>query len=138
MSEAAPHSAPAEVLVNHRQRGNAYASSDLEAYLSSYWDDAHVVIDGASYDIAALRSAMVSFFESGGGPVLIDLPEPTYINIGPSGDAVVTSFTWRERLRTREGTEQDLEYSESDVWIRRNGQWRLVLAHLNCVQPDND
>jgi hypothetical protein len=53
MSEAAPHSAPAEVLVNHRKRGDAYASSDLEAYLSSYWDDAHVVIDGASYDIAS-------------------------------------------------------------------------------------
>ena len=136
MSEATPHDALAEVLVNHRQRGDAYASGDLEAYLSSYWDDALAVIDGVPCDMAALRISMASYFESGAGPVSIDLPDPGYSNVAPSADCVVTSFTWRERARTPAGEEQDMTYSESDVWVKREGRWRLVLAHLNGVHAE--
>jgi ketosteroid isomerase-like protein len=112
------------------KRGEDWVHRKAEAYLSYYWDNALLFAVDGQMTLADLRREFVALLAAGGGPLSIELPPIDDIVISSGGDAATTSFEWRARARSADGTETDRSYYETDVWYRRNGTWKIIRMHL--------
>jgi ketosteroid isomerase-like protein len=69
-----------------------------------------------------------AFLKSGRGVESVLLSE-MHVRIDLSGDTAVASSLRRVKTRSAKGVVSDENFQESDVWFKRNGEWKLV--HLD-------
>jgi ketosteroid isomerase-like protein len=72
-------------------------------------------------------------FAGGGKTLEFQIADPDRIAFSAAGDAATVSYPWRERFRYGDGRVTDTEFYETNVWYRREGEWRLVHLHLTTV-----
>jgi len=73
-----------------------------------------------------------AFIKSGRGVESVPLSD-LHVRIEPSGDTAVTSSLLRVKTRSAKGVVSDENFQESDVWFKRNGEWKLVHLHDSPV-----
>ena len=69
-----------------------------------------------------------AFIKSGWGVESVSLSD-LHVQLDPSGDSAVASSLLRVKTRFAKGVVSDENFQESDVWFKRNGEWKLV--HLD-------
>lgn len=117
----------------HKRRAKIWIEGDEEAYLSYYWDDAILVVDGHTITIPEFRRWIHATLAAGGGSLAMHLPPLGDIAISSLGDAVTTIFNWGQRFRTAEGEVSDRSCFETNVWYQKNGMWKIIRLHLTTL-----
>jgi ketosteroid isomerase-like protein len=120
----------AHIVELHVARGAAWVRREIAAYISYYWEDAHIFAVDTSVSVPELRRSFASIVSEGGGPLSIDLPRDIDLMISQSGDAVTTSYQWRSSYRMSDGVDYDRLSYETNVWYRREGVWKIARMHL--------
>jgi hypothetical protein len=54
-----------------------------------------------------------------------------HIQLGPSGDTAVASYSLHVRTRNAKGKVSDEDNQESDVFFKRGGVWKIVFLHYS-------
>jgi ketosteroid isomerase-like protein len=130
------HAIRSEIAAVHELRGRVWLERDAEGYLSNYWDEAVLVVDGSRTRLPELRQWLHSTLAAGGGSLDLDLPAVDDIAVNPLGDAVTTIFEWRQRFRTADGEVSDRTYCETNVWYRRDGVWKIIRMHITTITKE--
>ena len=71
---------------------------------------------------------MDCFHQEGRGVESVQLSD-MHVQIDPSGDTAVASYLLRVKTRSAKGVLSDENFQESDVWFKRNGEWKVVHLH---------
>lgn len=133
-SKASSHrSIRSRITAAHKRRAEIWMQGDVEGYLSYYWDDAILVVDGSTITIPDFRQWLHHTLSAGGGSLAFHLPRLDNIAISPLGDAVTTIFPWSQRFQTAEGEVSDRQNFETNVWYQSDGVWKIIRLHLTTI-----
>jgi ketosteroid isomerase-like protein len=116
-----------EILELEKQYNGAYAANDLPRYFSFLAEDFNQWLPSGRTDKASYQKSWTRFIE-GGGKVLKAEFSNMVIQISPEGDSAIASYLLNVGTHSARG-DSDEFYQESDVFFKRNGEWKIV--HLN-------
>ena len=108
----------------------AYAANDLPAYFSYYSSDFTQWLPEGRTDLPQYEKMWTAFIHSGGKVQLAE-PLDMHLQVNPSGDTVVASYLLHVKTQSPNGKVSDENYHESDVWFKRNGEWKVVHLHYS-------
>ena len=119
---------------------SAWYDSDWDVYYSYYADDV-VFIDssGKHMSLQEYEANAAQEAEAVGAPSFDDARAnlvPT-VRVSPTGNAGVAYWTFPFEYQTDDGVRTTIEYAESDVWWRVNGEWKITLVHYHALSNDD-
>jgi ketosteroid isomerase-like protein len=119
-----------------QQYNGAYAANDLPRYFAFLADDFAQWLPSGRTDKAAYQQSWTRFI-TGGGKVLSAEISDLQVKVGPSGDSAVASYHLHVKTQSARGV-SDERYQETDVWFKRDGQWKVIYLHYSAApQPRN-
>jgi ketosteroid isomerase-like protein len=135
-AHAAPGDAESQIRRLESAVNAAYAANDLATYFTFYADDLRALFPEGPTTLPAYRSDWTAFIK-GGGAILSFKDSDMRVQVSPAGDAAVASYLAAVVTRTPGKGDVASSYSETDVWFRRAGQWKIVEIHYseNPSQP---
>ena len=116
-----------------RRKDDAYRVGDIAGYLKAYAPDITVFFAGALMTFDDMRQLIAAQFEGGGKTLDFQIADPDSIQFSQDSGAATVNYPWRERFHYGDGRETDTEYHETNVWYRRNSEWRIVHIHLSTI-----
>jgi hypothetical protein len=119
----------------HRERHKALLQRQPELYSAFFWDDSVLFIFDHRMTLDQMRRRL-PLLAAGSEAITVDFPPVDDLPISESGDAAITSFQWKTRIRNSEGVVFDRINYETDVWYRRNGIWKVICMHLTNLASD--
>ena len=125
-------SSPAEKeILDLEQKMNAcYAANDLPAYFAYYSPDFTQWLPEGRTDLPQYEKMWTGYIKSGGGVESVQYSD-MHIQIGPSGDTAVASYLLHVKTHSSKGVVTEEDNQESDVWFKRDGQWKVVNLHYS-------
>jgi ketosteroid isomerase-like protein len=105
----------------------AYAANDLPTYFSYLADDFGQWLPSGRTDKASYQTSWTRFI-TGGGKVLSAELSDVQVKVSPAGDSAVVSYLLHVKTQSSRGT-ADETYQETDVWFKRNNDWKVVFLH---------
>jgi len=118
----------------HVERGDAYGRGDVEGYLSYYSADPSIIVLNETMTLQKMADEVRSFFDQGAQVIELSIPNDIDLHFSESGDAALTSFAWREKLKNPDGSIVNAAFLETDVWYNMKGQWKVVALHLTEIE----
>lgn len=116
-----------------RRLPDIYRAGDISAYLAHYAPDISAYFSGILMSSEEARKFITSLFEGNGKTLDFQMGDPQ-VQFSESEEAAIVRYPWREHFRYGDGRETDTEYYETDVWFRRNGEWKIVNIHQCTVK----
>ncbi|HSG97109.1 MAG TPA: nuclear transport factor 2 family protein [Woeseiaceae bacterium] len=123
-------SAEAEVRAAAADFNDAYATNDLDRYFSYYAKDAVVYWYGERQDLGAYYKEWKELIESGGGVEKNELSREIF-QVVPGGKAVIASYFVHNVTKLADGEVSEAGYYESEVWAKKDGEWKVVNLHYS-------
>ena len=108
----------------------AYAANDLPTYFSFYADDLRALFAEGPTTLPAYKAEWTAFINSGGAIVGFK-DSGMHVQVSPGGDAAVASYLAAVITRFPGKGDVRSSYSETDVWFRRDGRWKIVEIHYS-------
>jgi len=127
---AGPAPVEAEVVKLEGEVNAAYAANDLAAYFSFYAEDLRALFADGPTTLPAYKAEWTAFVKGGGGIVSFK-DSDMRVQASPDGDAAVASYLATVITRFPGKGDVKSSYSETDVWFRRDGQWKIVEIHYS-------
>ncbi|MDR3510045.1 MAG: nuclear transport factor 2 family protein, partial [Caulobacteraceae bacterium] len=131
---AAPVSAEMQVRQLEKAVNAAYAANDLPTYFAFYADDLRALFAEGPTTLPAYKADWTAFIKSGGAIERFQ-DSDMQIQVSPSGDAAVASYLASVSTRVPGKGAVQSSFSETDVWFRRAGQWKIVEIHYSENPP---
>jgi ketosteroid isomerase-like protein len=119
-----------EVLDLEQKMNASYAANDLPSYFAYYSPDFTQWLPEGRTDLPQYEKMWTAFIKSGGGVESVQLSD-MHVQIDPSADTAVASYLLRVKTRSAKGVVSDENFQESDVWFKRNGEWKVVHLHYS-------
>src|SRR5262245_16511607 len=119
----------------HRGRREALLQRQPEMYSAFFWDDSVLFIFDHRMTVDQMRRRL-PLLAAGSEAIAVEFPPVDNLPISESGDAAITSFQWKTRIRNSEGVVFDRVHYETDVWYRRDGIWKVICMHLTNLESD--
>lgn len=116
-----------------RRLPELYRTGDISGYLTHYAPDLQAYYSGTFMNFHEASRFIISLFEDGGKSINFEISEPS-LQFSEKSNSAVISYTWRERFLFIDGKETDTEYYETDVWFRRNNEWKIVNVHQSTLR----
>jgi len=115
---------------------NAWYDSDWDVYYSYYADDvAFIDSSGKHMSLQEYETNAAQEAEAIGNPSFDDARAnlvPT-VRLSPTGNAGVAYWTFPFEYQTDDGVRTTIEYAESDVWWKVDGEWKITLVHYHAL-----
>ena len=127
---AAAPSAETEVRRLEGAVNAAYAANDLPTYFGFYADDLRALFAEGPTTLPAYRTEWTAFIK-GGGAIVSFKDSDMRVQASPGDDAAVASYLATVTTRYPGKGEVRSSFSETDVWFRRDGQWKIVEIHYS-------
>ena len=108
----------------------AYAANDVPAYFSFYAEDLRALFPEGPTTYAAYKAEWSAFIK-GGGAILSFKDHDMVVQVGPSGDTAVASYEAQVDTRTPGKGVATESYAETDVWFKRDGEWKIAEIHYS-------
>lgn len=114
-----------EVCRRFRDMIDATRRLDGAALTSHYWEDGFSAIIGGVIrrDFQAWRAELIAAFEMIARVEDLDFPEVAIQTIDP--ETILLLNTYTETLHMKDGTIVPVEGAGTQLWRRRDGEWRL-------------
>jgi ketosteroid isomerase-like protein len=123
--------------------GKGDVPKDLAAAYQA-WDEALVKADGAALE--KLYAEDATFIEPDGsrnskkeavqvvasGEVKIANPSTEHWGVTINGDTAIVTGEWRAK-ETMKGETKDVRYAYTDVWVKRQGKWVVLVSQLTPI-----
>lgn len=110
----------------------AYIANDLPKYFSYYADDLRALFPDGPTTLPEYKKSWTEFIKGGGGIESFTYSD-LHVQVGPSGDTAVASYSAAVRTRTPGKGSADEKYNETDVWFKRAGKWKIVEIHYSAA-----
>jgi ketosteroid isomerase-like protein len=107
-----------------------YAANDLPFYFAYYAPDFTQWLSEGRTGLPQYEKMWTALIKSGGGVESVQLSD-IRVQIDPSGDTAVASYLLCVKTRSAKGVVSDESFQESDVWFKRNGEWKVVHLHYS-------
>ena len=133
-ASAAPISAERQVRQLEGAVNAAYAANDLATYFTFYADDLRALFAEGPTTLPAYKADWSGFIKSGGGIVSFQ-DSDMRVQVSPAGEAAVASYLANVTTRVPGKGEIKSSFSETDVWFKRHGQWKIVEIHYSENPP---
>lgn len=111
----------------------AYERNDLDEYFSYYAEDLTQWFETGRASLEDYKKSWYGLIESGGGVEKNELSD-IRIQVGPSGDTAVATYRVDVVTRAGDGTKTTERAWETDVWFKRDGEWKIVHLHYNSAE----
>jgi ketosteroid isomerase-like protein len=133
-----PAKAEQEVRDAVKQIVAAYAENDIAKYFAFYAPDMTVLRATGRWTTQGYQDRWKQVVDGGGGVASADVVD-LQVQVSPSGDSAVASYQMPVKPRypnaeAAKGQATQIIYYMTDVYFRRNGQWKIVHLHWT-VQP---
>ena len=112
----------------------SYGANDLPRYFAYYADDVVLLFPEGRTDLASYRRMWTELVQGGtvlAGVTLSDM----VIRVSPSGDEATASYAIRVNTRTPDQKVSVDNFVETDVWLQRQGQWKVAHVHYSAAPP---
>jgi ketosteroid isomerase-like protein len=129
-ADAASESTEMRIVALEGAVNAAYAANDLPKYFTFYADDLRALFAEGPTTLPAYKSDWTAFIKGGGGIVSFK-DSDMRVQVSPGGDAAVASYLAAVTTRFPGKGDVKTSYSETDVWFRRNGDWKIVEIHYS-------
>ncbi len=127
---ASPSAAETQVRQLEDAVNAAYAKNDLSTYFAFYADDLRALFAEGPTTLPAYKADWTAFIK-GGGAIVSFKDSDMQVQVSPSGDAAVASYLAAVTTRYPGKGDVKSSYSETDVWFRRDGAWKIVEIHYS-------
>ncbi len=127
---ASPASVAGQIRKLEAKVNAAYAANDLPAYFAFYADDLRALYPDGPSTLPAYRTEWTAFLKRGGAIKSFN-DRDMRIQVSPSGDAAVASYLATVKILTPGKGVATSSFSETDVWFRRDGRWKIVEIHYS-------
>ena len=131
---AMPQPASVEDEVKHieQQVNAAYEANDLPKYFSFYAADFSQFLPEGRTDLEGYRKVWTAYVGQGNRVQKVEISD-LRVQVGPSKDTAVASYTLHVRTQLKDGKITDEANQESDVLFKRNGEWKIVFLHYSAA-----
>lgn len=109
-----------------------YAANDLDAYFDYYDPDATLLFGQERSTVAEYRAGWSELIAAGGGIEKNEISD-VQLRLIPGGDAAAVTYRIEVHTRSVAGEVTRERAVETDVWVRRDGGWRIVSLHYSPV-----
>jgi ketosteroid isomerase-like protein len=127
---AAPGAADKEIARLEQGFNDAYGANELDKYFGYYADDLVAIFPEGRTSLAAYRKEWTEFVRAGNRLESARLSD-LVIRVAPAADSAVASYQLAVRTRLADGKVTDERFFETDVWLHRNGHWRVAHVHYS-------
>lgn len=108
----------------------AYERNDLDKYFSYYADDLTQFFETGRVTLEQYRTDWYALIEAGGGVESAELSD-LRVQVGPDGKTAVASYVATVVSRAPDGKRTKEQAWETDIWFKRDGQWKIVHLAYN-------
>ena len=129
-ASAAPVSTAEQIRKLEARVNAAYAANDLATYFTFYADDLRALYPEGPTTLPAYKAEWTALIQGGGGIVSFK-DSDMQIQVSPAGDSAVASYLATVATRTPGKGVVTSQFSETDVWFKRSGHWKIVEIHYS-------
>ncbi len=108
----------------------AYERNDLDKYFSNYADDLTQWFESGRVTLEQYKTDWYALIEGGGGVESNELSD-LKVQVGPDGKTAVVTYVATVVTRSPDGKRTKEQVWETDIWFKRDGQWKIVHLHYN-------
>ncbi len=132
--QAAPPQASVEDEIKSlEQRANAaYEANDLPKYFAFYAADFTQFLPEGRSDLAQYQKDWSAYIGEGNQVQKVVLSD-MHIQVGPGQDTAVASYLIHVRSKLKDGKITEEDNQESDVFFKRQGEWKIVFLHYSAA-----
>jgi ketosteroid isomerase-like protein len=127
-----PASVQDEITGLEKRANAAYEANDLPKYFSFYAADFQQFLPEGRSDLAAYKKEWTEYVGEGNKVQKVDLSD-LRVQVGPNQDTAVASYLIHVRTKLKDGKITDEDNQESDVFFKRNGEWKIVFLHYSAA-----
>jgi ketosteroid isomerase-like protein len=123
-----------EILKLEQGFNEAYGANDLPKYFAYYADDLVVWFPDGRSTLAAYRKEWSEFIGKGNRLTAVKFSDMV-IRVSPGADQATASYLLAVRTRLADGKQTDELFQETDIWLKRGGQWQVAHVHYSAAPP---
>jgi len=114
----------------------AYGKNDLPAYFSYYAPDFVQWLPEGRTDLAKYRKDWTDYVQAGNTVQAVEIRDAV-VRVSPAEDAAVFQYILYVKTKLADGKITEEENQETDVWLKCNGEWKVVALHYSSVPKKN-
>ena len=115
-----------------QKMNDAYGKNDLAAYFSYYAADFVQWLPEGRTDLEKYKKDWTEYIKSGNQVQEVKLRDVT-VRVSPSEDTAVFAYILYVKTKLADGKVTEEENQETDVWFKRQGEWKVVALHYSPV-----
>jgi ketosteroid isomerase-like protein len=113
---------------------DAYGRNDLEPYFGCYRDNAVLIFYDSRTTLPEYRKSWSESVRAGNVVASFKLSD-LVIRVSPAGDMAVASYSTEVANHYADGHDTHEKGFETDVWVRRAGQWKIEHVQYSLAAP---
>jgi ketosteroid isomerase-like protein len=115
-----------------QKMNDAYGKNDLPTYFSYYAPDFVQWLPEGRTDLEKYKKDWTEYIKSGNQVQEVKLRDVT-VRVGPNEDTAVFAYILYVKTKLADGKVTEEENQETDVWFKRQGEWKVVALHYSPV-----
>jgi ketosteroid isomerase-like protein len=115
-----------------QKMNDAYGKNDLPTYFSYYAPDFVQWLPEGRTDLEKYKKDWTEYIKKGNQVQEVKLKDVT-VRVGPSQDSAVFAYILYVKTKMADGKVTEEENQETDVWFKRQGEWKVVTLHYSPV-----
>lgn len=115
-----------------QKMNEAYSKNDLPAYFSYYSADFVQWLPEGRTDLEKYKKDWTEYIKKGNLVQEVKLRDVA-IRLSPSEDTAVFAYILYVKTKLADGKVTEEENQETDVWFKRQGEWKVVALHYSAV-----
>ena len=109
---------------------DAYARNDLPRYFSYYATDFVQWLPEGRTDLAKYERDWTDYIAAGNKVQAIEIRQ-MIVKVDAAEDTAVASYILYVKTKLADGKITEEENQETDIWFKRNGNWKIVALHYS-------
>jgi ketosteroid isomerase-like protein len=115
-----------------QKMNDAYGKNDLPTYFSYYAPDFVQWLPEGRTDLDKYKKDWTEYIKKGNQVQEVKLKD-VMVRVGPSQDSAVFAYILYVKTKLADGKVTEEENQETDVWFKRQGEWKVVTLHYSPV-----
>jgi ketosteroid isomerase-like protein len=115
-----------------KSANDAYAANDLPVYFSFYAPDLRALYPEGPTNLPDYIKSWTAMIKSGARIEGFSYKDMV-VQVSPGDDAAVASYQATAKQRNADKTVTTENFNETDVWFKRDGNWKIVEIHYSEI-----